>query len=153
MNMYHLYQSSTKTWTANLYSLFQLRNSNLPAESKLRRAGSDTVTTLAAVLREHGEQPLLAPPPTGESTASRTVTLYALPQDVIHLIHISCSLFISGVVMSACIAVFALVFGFGFGMMGSPHAVGWSLTGAVIGLLLGLVWLLYLLEHRTEPRT
>lgn len=152
MNMYHLYQSSTQTWTANLYSLFQLRNSHLPAESKLRRAGCNTVTTLGAVLREHGERPLLAPPPAEVGTPP-PAAVYALPQDVIHLIHISCSLFVSGVVMSACIACTALLFGLVFGLFGSPHAVGWSLTGGIIGLLLGLIFLLHLLEHRTAPRT
>lgn len=170
MNLYHLYLPDTRTWSAKLYTLFQLLHFNLPQHTRLRCAGSGKELTLAQLMKQGGcalftpavprgstappaaenvlppPSPIPSVPPAAArpQTAARSATDDA---ELRRLQKIACWLFIALSVLLLSVLFTVSAVAALSALMQSTLTVSTLLTAAAIGLLPGICALVVLLKE------
>lgn len=152
MNQYRLYHRDSGTWSKKLFTMFQMLQHGLPADTIICRAGSEHVQTLAELLSQ-GNTPVLLPATPPCKTVAETATARPSPassaaespdraaaadagkRETARLQRLAYSLFIGTWVMaagsSAMAAVFLLI---GSQCVPSVSWSAWLLTGALAGI-------------------
>ncbi len=160
MNQYRLYYRDSGTWSKKLYTMFQMLQSKLPADTIICRSGSEQVQTLAELLHQ-GNTPLLVPatatcgnkaqtdaaPAAAAKAPQATPTaaggaLASAKRDALRLLRLTCTLFIGTwviAVSSATAAATSLLIGSQCAP-DIPWSV-WLIVGALAGLPIGALCL------------
>lgn len=162
MNLYHLYLPDTRTWSAKLYTLFQLLHFKLPQHTRLRCAGNGAELTLAQLMKQGGcalftpavprgsTPPPPSPIPSVPPAAARPQPIARPATDdaeLRRLQKIACWLFISLSVLLLSVLFTVSAVAALSALMQSTLTVSTLLTAAAIGLLPGICALVVLLKE------